>query len=69
MEDDSRDGGIFDYDDEVSMFEAAKDEGEEDEVTWRLDPEASLSDWTVITTNKLFIRISSQWDLESATSS
>jgi hypothetical protein len=53
MEDDSCDGGIFDYDDEVSMLEVAKDEEEEDELTWRLDPEASLSDWTVLLTNKL----------------
>lgn len=52
MEDDSCDGGIFDYDDDVSMLEAAKDEEEEDELTWRLDPEQSLSDWTVILTSK-----------------
>jgi hypothetical protein len=53
MDDDSCDGGIFDYDDDVSMLEAAKDEEEEDELTWRLDPEQSLSDWTVILTNKI----------------
>jgi hypothetical protein len=53
LEDESCDGGIFDYDDEVSMLEAAKDEEEEDELTWRLDPEVSLSDWTVILTNKV----------------
>jgi hypothetical protein len=53
MEDDSCDGGIFDYDDDVSMLEAAKDEEEEDELTWRLDPEQSLSDWTVVLTNKI----------------
>jgi hypothetical protein len=39
--------------DDVSMLEAAKDEEEEDELTWRLDPEQSLSDWTVILTHKI----------------
>jgi hypothetical protein len=51
LEDGSCDGGIFDYDDE--MLEVSKDEEEEDQLTWRLDPEESLSDWTVILTNKL----------------
>jgi DNA polymerase III delta prime subunit len=50
MDDDSCDGGGFSTTiDDVSMLEAAKDEEEEDELTWRLDPEQSLSDWTVLT--------------------
>jgi len=52
MEDDACDGGLFDYDEELlSMGGDAKD-FEDETLTWRLDPEQSLSDWTVVLTNK-----------------